>query len=69
MAKNEPVDVDLTRAQPVEPGEPVEATALSQMGATFAERQAAREKAVKGSQTENKAVSSASTKKRTAKKS
>lgn len=74
--KSKPVDTDFTRATPVEPGDPVEATALSQMGATFAERQAAREKAeraaaksVKSDAAEDKSVSSASTKSRAKKKS
>lgn len=74
--KNDPVDVDLATATPVEPGDPVEAAALSQMGATFAERQAAREKfekaaakSVKSDAAEDKSVSSASTKSRTKKKS
>lgn len=47
--------------------EPVEVPALSQMGATFAERAAAREqeaKAVQPGDAEDKAVSSAATKAR-----
>jgi len=54
------------KATPLEPGPPVEAPALSQMGATFAERAAARKKAekraVSGDDAENKAVSSSESK-------
>lgn len=63
--KSAPVDTDLSRATPVEPGDPVEAPALTQMGGTFAERQAARKaaaKSVKSDAAEDKSVSSASTK-------
>ena len=41
---------------------PVEARALSAMGATFAERKAANAKHVKASSTEDKSVSKAATK-------
>lgn len=51
--------------------EPVEAVAVTQMGATFGERKKAREaaekKAVKPAATENKAVKAASTKARNSK--
>jgi hypothetical protein len=69
MAKSKPVDVDLEKATPVEPGDPVEAVAVTQMGATFAERQKAREKAEKkavassSSSVENKAAKKTSRKK------
>lgn len=61
MAKKEQaVDVPL-EGTPLEPGDPVEAPALSQMGGTFAERAKAREaaekKQVSGASTEDKAVS------------
>jgi hypothetical protein len=61
--------VDLPeRATPLEPGEPVEMPAVSQMGGTFAERKAAREeldaKAVSGSKAENKSVDSSESKSR-----
>ena len=75
MAENKPVDIDTTKAKPIEPGEPVEVPALSQMGATFAERHAARlkleKRAVKSDddQVEDKAVKSAESKKPAAKKS
>jgi hypothetical protein len=36
-----PLDVPTGKAEPLGPGEPVEHSALSQMGGTFAERQAA----------------------------
>lgn len=59
------------KATPIAAGEPVEDVAISQMGATFAERRAAREaaegKAVHGDAVEDKAVSRKST--RTKKKS
>lgn len=58
--KNDPVDVPAVKATALEAGEPVEHEALSQMGATFAERKAAREKAekraVSSRSAENKAV-------------
>lgn len=65
--KNEPVDLDFSKATEVTPGEPVEHPSLSLMGGTFAERAAAAkkaEKAVKSDDAEDKAVSSASTKSR-----
>ena len=66
--KNEPVDIDPSKAVTLEPGDPVEAVAVTQMGSTFAERAAARAKAeakqVKADDAEDKAVSSASTKSR-----
>lgn len=62
------------KASPLGAGDPVEGDALSQMGATFAERKAAREKAsdrggkqVKADDVEDKAVSSSESKKRTRK--
>lgn len=55
--KSKPADTEPKVSQ-LEPGEPVEAVALSQMGSTFAERAAAREKAVSGESAENKSVSS-----------
>ena len=74
MTENKPGDVDPdVKAQPVAPGPPVEAPALSQMGSTFAERAAARAKlekrAVSGDDAENKAVSSSESKAHTARKS
>jgi hypothetical protein len=70
MAESKAVDIP-DRATPFEAGEPREEPAISQFGATFAERQKAREKAVSSSSggAENKAVKKASTKKKAAKKS
>lgn len=59
-----PVDVDRSAAKLIEPGEPVTTPALSQLGATFAERAAARKvqaarlskRAVDGDGAENKAL-------------
>jgi hypothetical protein len=69
MPESKPVAVDVdpdAKPTPLEPGPPVEAPALSQMGATFAERAAARKKAekraVSGDDAENKAVSSSESK-------
>lgn len=55
---SEPVTGVPDKATPLQPGEPV--TVPSAMGATFAERKAAREKAVQDG--ENKAVTRATTK-------
>lgn len=69
--KNEPVDIDPTKATPLEAGDPVEAQAITQMGGTFAERakaRAAAEKRVRGDDAEDKAVK-ASESKRAKKKS
>lgn len=72
MSEEKIVDVP-SKAQPLGPGDPVEHDAASQMGGTFAERKAAREKAEKASSkavssdsdsTENKSV----TRKRTSRK-
>lgn len=58
--------VDISKAAPVEAGEPVEAPALTQMGATFAERAAAAKKAstkaVKSEDAEDKAVKASESK-------
>lgn len=70
--KNEPVDLDFSKAEPVKAGEPVEVSSLSQMGGTFAERADARAKAEKAQakavtaddDVEDKAVTRASTKAR-----
>lgn len=43
MAEEKSTDTREPGATPIGPGEPVEHVALSQMGATFAERKAARE--------------------------
>jgi hypothetical protein len=65
-SENTPVDIPArSKAKPVEAGEPVENIALSQQGATFAERAAAREKAAKQvskASAEDKAVTRSSSK-------
>lgn len=66
--KSQPTDVNLERATPLEPGDPVPADAVTQQGSTFAERAKAA-KQVRSGDAEDKAVSSASTKKRAARKS
>jgi hypothetical protein len=63
-SENTPVDVP-SKSTPIGPGEPVENIALSQQGATFAERAAAREKAAKQvskATAEDKAVTRSSSK-------
>lgn len=71
MPENKSVAPDV-KAKPVEPGPPVDAPALSQMGSTFAERAAARKKlekrAVSGDDAENKAVPSSESKSHSASK-
>lgn len=65
--ENKPVDLDRDDATEVTAGKPVGAPALSQMGATFAERAAAaaaKQVDKDADQVEDKAVTSASTKKR-----
>lgn len=71
--QSEPVDLDFSKAKDLKPGDPVEVSSLSQMGGTFAERAAAREKAEKAQAkavtadenvVEDKAVTRASTKAR-----
>lgn len=62
--KDAPVE-DQPKATPLEPGEPVEADAVTQSGSTFAERAKAREaaeKRVTGANAENKAVKSSESK-------
>lgn len=73
--ESKPVDIDREKAAKLTAGPPVEAPALSVMGSTFAERAAASKQA-QGKQVdkdadevEDKAVSTAETKKRTAPKS
>lgn len=73
MTESKPVDIDPdVKSTPVKPGPPVEARALSQMGATFAERAAARKKAekraVSSDDAENKAVTSSESKARATRK-
>lgn len=64
--------VEASKASPLEAGEPVQAVAVTQQGSTFAERAAAAKKAaakaVKSEDSEDKAVTSASTKSRSARK-
>jgi hypothetical protein len=69
MAESTPVDIP-QKSTPIEPGEPVEQIAVSQLGGTFAERAAARQKLESGRKrvkadtddVEDKAVKRASTK-------
>lgn len=64
-SKSEPVDVDVTRATPFQPGDPREDIAVSQLGGTFAERakaRAAAEKRISSDSAENKAVKKATSK-------
>lgn len=62
MAKEKALDIPEGKAQPLGPGDPEEARALSQMGTTFAERAKAAKKtsskAVDSDGAENKSVSS-----------
>ena len=70
MAENKAVDVDRTKATPLEAAEPVEVPPI--LGATFAERAAANRKAsskkVSEDDAENKAVTASESKSRRGKK-
>lgn len=67
--QSEPVEIP-SKATPIGPGDPVEDIAVSQLGGTFAERAAARQKSERGTKrvkadsddVEDKAVKRASTK-------